>query len=98
MPRNMLRGRGFEGWNASITKQWKFTERLSAQFRAEAFNVLNRTQYAVGSIGGQVSSGLVLGNPKAFGAATQTPDVLKNNPVVGSGGPREIQLGLKLLF
>jgi len=90
MPRNMLRGKGFEGWNASVTKQWKFKERLTAEFRAEAFNVLNRTQYA--------GVGLNLGNPKSFGEATQTPDVSKNNPVVGSGGPREIQLGLKLLF
>lgn len=90
MPRNMLRGKGFEGWNASVTKQWKFKERLTAEFRAEAFNLLNRTQYA--------GVGLNLGNPKSFGEATQTPDVFKNNPVVGSGGPREIQLGLKLLF
>jgi len=91
MGRNELRAKGFAGWNASITKDWKlFNERLDAQFRAEAFNLLNQTQYA--------GIGANLGSPAAFGVATETPDVAKSNPVVGSGGPREIQLGLKLLF
>jgi hypothetical protein len=27
-----------------------------------------------------------------------TPDVVAANPVIGSGGPRNIQLGLKLRF
>jgi len=90
MYRNELRGKGFRGWNASITKEWKFKERLNAQFRAEAFNLLNRTQYA--------SAGANLGAPNTFGESTNTPDVSKSNPVVGSGGPREIQLGLKLTF
>jgi hypothetical protein len=90
MTRNELRGKGFRGWNASITKEWKFKERLNAQFRAEAFNLLNRTQYA--------SAGANLGAPNTFGESTNTPDVSKSNPVVGSGGPREIQFGLKLTF
>ena len=90
MGRDELRAKGFEGWNASITKDWKFKERLTAQFRWEAFNLLNRTQYA--------GIGANLGNPASFGEATQTPDVFKSNPVVGSGGPREMQVGLKLIF
>ena len=79
MSRNQLRAKGFEGWNASITKDWKFKERLTVQFRWEAFNLLNRTQYA--------GIGANLGNPASFGESTQTPDVFKSNPVVGSGGP-----------
>ena len=90
MGRDELRAKGFDGWNASITKDWKFKERLTAQFRWEAFNLLNRTQYA--------GIGANLGNPASFGEATQTPDVFKSNPVVGSGGPREMQVGLKLIF
>ena len=90
MSRNGLRGKGFRGVNASISKTWKIKERLNAQFRAEAFNLFNRTFYA--------GVGLNLGAPNTFGQATQTPDVAKSNPVVGSGGPREIQLGLKLTF
>jgi hypothetical protein len=87
---NQLRGKGAGLWNASVTKDWKFKERLTAQFRAEMFNLLNRTQYA--------ALGLNLGAPSTFGQSQSTPDVSFHNPVVGSGGPRAIQLGLKLLF
>lgn len=90
MTRNELRGKPIGIWNASVTKDWKIKERLTTEFRAEFFNVLNATHYA--------NPGTSLGNPKAFGLATSTPDVNKSNPVVGSGGPREIQFGLKLIF
>lgn len=90
MLRNQLRGKGFSTWNASVTKDWKIKERLNMQFRAEGFNILNRTMYA--------GVGLNLGAPNTFGEATSTPDVAKANPIVGSGGPREVQLGLKFTF
>jgi hypothetical protein len=34
----------------------------------------------------------------SFGFRNLTPDVLSSNPVLGSGGPRAMQLGLKILF
>ena len=37
-------------------------------------------------------------NQSVFGASQSTPDVANNNPSLGSGGPREFQLGLKLTF
>jgi hypothetical protein len=74
----------------SVTKDWKIRERLTAQLRFEVFNVLNRTQYA--------GSGTNLGAPSSFGKATETPDVAETNAVVGSGGPRESQLALRLTF
>jgi hypothetical protein len=85
-----LRARGERVLNLSLTKDFKIKERLTAQFRAESFNLLNRTQYATPSVN--------LGAPSTFGLAPSTPDVAKNNPVVGSGGPRAIQLALKLIF
>jgi hypothetical protein len=33
-----------------------------------------------------------------FGCGCATPDVAAANPAVGSGGPRSVQLGLKLIF
>ena len=42
--RNMFRGSGFRNWDVSIMKNWKFQERLTAQFRAEFFNVLNHPE------------------------------------------------------
>ena len=34
----------------------------------------------------------------SFGFRPTTPDVLSSNPVLGSGGARAMQLGLKILF
>jgi hypothetical protein len=34
----------------------------------------------------------------SFGCGCGTPDIINGNPVLGSGGSREMQLGLKLTF
>jgi hypothetical protein len=85
-----LRGAGLGLVNASVVKNWKLKERYTVEFRAEAFNLFNRTQYSV--------PGVNIGSPKSFGLATSTPDVAHGEAVTGSGGPRALQLGLKLLF
>jgi hypothetical protein len=88
--RNEFRGEPFRLWDVSISKDVRFTERFNAQFRFEAFNVLNMTQYYTNT-----------GNPSvagSFGASRQTPDVGIANATVGSGGPRSIQMGLRLQF
>jgi hypothetical protein len=80
----------------SIAKNWKFRERFGAQFRFEVFNLLNTTQYANPQFNGAGNN-----SPAAttsFGAATATPDVSANNPVIGNGSSRAIQLALKLTF
>lgn len=78
----------------SVAKIWTLKERYSAQFRVEFFNLFNRADFATpGSNGGaDPSKGLTGG----FGYATNTPD--STNPVLGSGGPRHVQFGLKLTF
>jgi len=91
MGRNIFRGPGFADWDASIGKLWKFNERFKLQLRAEFFNVLNHPSFAPGSINKDFSS-------SNLGLATGTPDVYASNPVIGSGGSRHIQLGLKLLW
>jgi len=99
MGRNTFRDLGFRNWDFSVAKNWKFGERFGAQFRAEFFNVLNHPNFA-NPYGGQNGFGMndpsVLG--PGFGCACATPDVAATNPVLGSGGARAIQLGLKLLF
>jgi hypothetical protein len=85
-----LRGKGYGLLNLSLTKNWTIKERLKTQFRWEIFNVLNRTQYS--------APGVNLGTPSALGLATSTPDVTHGNAVVGSGGPREMQLALRFDF
>ncbi len=87
MIKNALFGAAFYEVDASINKKWKIRERVAVQFRAEFFNVLNtRTWSGVGS----------LTSPATFGLATSAPN--SNNPINGTGGPREVQLGLKVTF
>ena len=83
-------GQSYKNVDFSVSKLWKFRERYSAQFRVEFFNILNRTNFA--APGTDPSKGLSGG----FGYAKNTPD--SANPVLGSGGPRHIQFGLKLAF
>ena len=96
--RNIFRDGGFRNWDLSVTKSWKFRERLSAQFRAEFFNVLNHPNFANpwgGSGGGARTNDPSKG---AYGCGCTTPDVGGANPVLGTGGARNVQLGLKLIF
>ncbi len=93
--RNRFRVPNYYNVDLSIGREWKFKERYSAQFRAEFFNLFNRADFAVPAAN---SGGLDPGAASQFGCACATPDVQGNNPVLGSGGPRHIQFGLKLLF
>ncbi|MBV9341942.1 MAG: TonB-dependent receptor, partial [Acidobacteria bacterium] len=43
--RDILRGPGINNWDMGLGKDFRFTERVSFQFRAEAFNVFNHHQY-----------------------------------------------------
>lgn len=88
MYRNEITGAPFREWNFSVTKQWKYRERLTAQFRAEAFNITNSRNYGPAS-----------GEPlfrSSFGVSTAPVTV--GNAVNGTGDASRIQLGLKLLF
>jgi hypothetical protein len=44
--RNILRGPGLSNFDFSVFKNNKITEKLNAQFRVEAFNILNHTNFA----------------------------------------------------
>ena len=99
--RNIWRDGGIRNWDLSVTKAFKFQERLTAQFRAEFFNVLNHPNFT-NPYG--ASSGFGVGNEgdpsvtNLFGCGCATPDQAAGNPVLGSGGNRAVQLGLKLIF
>ena len=96
MGRNLFRGPRFYNWDFSLVKDTRLTERVRLQFRAEFFNILNHPQFA-----NPEASTLFNEDPSvpgAFGASNATPDVAAANPVIGTGGPRNIQLGLKFIF
>ena len=92
-PRNFLRG--FDLWQAdlAIRREFPLPERLRLQFRAEAFNLLNRANF------GSIRNSLLVGSP-LFGVATNTLNTQLGglNPLHQTGGPRSLQLAMKLLF
>jgi hypothetical protein len=92
-PRNFIRGFGAFQVDMAVRRDFSITERIKLQFRAEAFNAFNHPQF--GTIDGTVTDG----NGK-FGWATTT---LNNegsalSPLYALGGPRSLQLALKLHF
>jgi hypothetical protein len=102
----MFRGYPYYNLDLSVTKVFKFKERLTAQFRVEFFNLFNRPDLVnpFGGPGGDstytdpTAAGGGAATSGSFGFRPTTPDVLSSNPVLGSGGARAMQLGLKILF
>jgi outer membrane receptor protein involved in Fe transport len=96
-PRNFLRG--FDLWQTNLALQREFPlhEQLRLQFRAEAFNLFNRPNF------GDIQTSLTAG-PMFFGRAIDTANLQLGgatgglNSLYQSGGPRSLQLALKLIF
>ena len=91
MGRNIFRGPKFKNWDFSTSKRWTLHNNLTAQLRAEFFNILNHPNWDVTSMETDLSTGLA-------GEVDFTPDVGAANPVIGSGGSRHIQLGAKIVW
>jgi hypothetical protein len=95
--RNALRGFGATQVDLTVRRQFKLRERLSLQARADLFNVFNHPDF--GSPVSYITSPL-------FGQAVQTLSASLGsggskggiNPLYQIGGPRSVQLALKLIF
>jgi hypothetical protein len=98
--RNALCGFGATEWNITLRRQFRFTERVSLQARGDFFNILNHLNF------GSPITYLNATSTRLFGYGTQ---ILNNylgsgglngglNPLYQIGGPRSIQLALKLQF
>jgi len=94
--RGIFRGAPFKDWDVSVVKDEVFKERLTAQFRAEFFNVLNHPNFYNPT--GPAGAGFNDPTGNSFGCGCNTPDQASPNPVLGTGGSRSIQLGLKLIW
>lgn len=102
VPRNFLRGFGTTQWDFAVHRTFAIRDPLKLEFRAEMFNVLNHPNFAPPSGGW----------PFGFGVSRQTLGQYLNggstnisnagggafNPLYQIGGPRSIQLALKLQF
>ena len=104
VPRNFLRGFGAAQWDFAIHRDFPIRESLKLQFRAELFNVLNHPNFGPPS-GGFISP--LFGGPGGFGVSTNLLAQFLTGGSVGNGalsslyqlgGPRSIQLALKLSF
>jgi Carboxypeptidase regulatory-like domain/TonB dependent receptor len=101
MGRNIFRDTGFHNVDLSVSKNFKFGERLRAQFRVETFNIFNHPNFANpnGATSGYGQGAFADPSvPGQFGCGCATPDQAAFNPVLGSGSNRAIQLGLKFIF
>jgi hypothetical protein len=104
LPRNALRGFGLTQWDFAVHREFLLRESFKLQFRAEMFNVLNHPNFGqpVGDLGspsainpqfGQSIQTLGQSLAGSFGLGSGAFD-----PLYQVGGPRSIQLALKLLF
>jgi hypothetical protein len=95
LSRNSLVGPGYSDVDISVTKNTPITERVRAQFRAEAFNVLNHTNLQT------PTPTVFTSGPTQGSSANQTTGAVINptaGVVTSAGTSRQIQLGIKLLF
>lgn len=97
--RNALRGFPAAQWDFALHRDFPIHENLRLQFRAELFNVLNHPNFAPPTAD--------ISNQAQFGRSTQMLGQFLAGQNVGSGGfsplyqiggPRSIQLALKLRF
>jgi hypothetical protein len=102
--RNFLRNPGRLNFDMSITKTVSFREDRSLQFRFEAFNVFNHTQFRIYDPSNPGNPGNNVVN--CYGASTSNYSAGDSNCLKSSSflhpvdahRPRTIQLGLKFLF
>jgi hypothetical protein len=98
LSRNTLRGFGAAQWDFAVHRDFGIRDLLKLQFRAEMFNVLNHPNF--GPPFGSFGAG-------GFGLATQMLNQSLSsssqgsggfNPLYQIGGPRSIQVAMKLSF
>jgi hypothetical protein len=91
--RNDIRGFGLAQVDLSIARRFPMTEKLGLQFRADAFNLLNHPNFA------NPIALLDVGGPAYLLTGMMLNSGLGGlNPLFQEGGPRSLQLSLKLNF
>ena len=81
--RGQIQGPGIFRWDSSLFKNFKITERVNTQFRAEFFNATNHTNFAQGAPISGLSASL---NSSSY------------DRILNARDPRNIQLALKVNF
>ena len=95
--RNVLRGFGASQVDLAVQRQFHVTERLRLNFRSEFFNIFNHPNF--GSPNNHLTSPLLGQSTQTLASSLGSGG--RNgglNPLYQIGGPRSIQLALKLQF
>ena len=87
--RDILRGPGLGSWDFSILRDFRLRELGKLQFRAEMFNIFNRANFDIPQRN--------LASP-SFGQIFNTIQPVAGLASGGPGEPRELQLGLWLVW
>ncbi|HEX4485926.1 MAG TPA: carboxypeptidase-like regulatory domain-containing protein [Terriglobales bacterium] len=86
--RNNLRGPSFTNFDIGVAKHFSLTEKVSMEFRADAFNAFNHVNFGLpGVSSGSANGGTAdISDPSTFGIITT------------AATPREVQFALRLDF
>jgi hypothetical protein len=112
--RNYLRGPGFFQWDLSGMKNFRITEKINLQFRADLFNILNHPNFANPDTGicTAVSAPVTTPSPGCAPSATDpSGQAIKRSfgkigqtiadvsgGAIGNGTARQTQFSLKVIF
>ncbi|HEY3383543.1 MAG TPA: TonB-dependent receptor [Vicinamibacterales bacterium] len=102
--RNAYRGPGYRNIDIAISRNFSVLRHATLQLRVDVFNLLNVTNYSNPLMPNFSTDFLVNGIDAKTGrgigylALNATPDVAVGNPFLGGGGPRNVQLGVKITF
>jgi carboxypeptidase family protein/TonB-dependent receptor-like protein len=90
--RNDIRGFGLTQVDLSLARKFAITDRVNAQFRTDAFNLLNHPNFTN-------PLALIGSNPIFLASRAMLNQGLGGlSPLFQQGGPRSLQLSLKLTF
>jgi hypothetical protein len=92
LARNAIRGPGFFGFDLQLSRTFKIGERYSLQAIANAFNIMNHTNY----VGGFAPAGQPAG--ASYGTVSTGLNSSTFGQVTGAYDPRILQFALKFRF
>jgi len=90
--RNALRGPGYFGFDLQLSRVFAIKERYKLQIRAEAFNILNHTDF----VGGFAPSGQPAG--ASYGTTSTALNSSTFGQITGAYDPRILEFAMKFAF
>jgi hypothetical protein len=100
LSRNALRGFGLFQWDLGVHREFPINESMTLQFRAEMFNLLNHPNFGA-PVGNLSESDFGMATAmlgKSMAGAGNSIGSGGLSPLYQVGGPRSVQLALKLQF